>query len=1569
MKLKYLGLISLIFLIFLIPVSFAAEADTNGVDYLTDCENVLELSSNDVELSSNPVGELNGNLEDETIISDSNESVDNQDLDSNEPKKSYYESAESELETLGTVSTNLVFSEDGVRLADLDSSFANFNTKLTSSNTIYVDVSSTFDGDGSQSRPFTSIYSAIDNVTTLRNNIFLANGVYTISNLIGIHQSMNIIGEGPDVILDGNGVTDLFSIKGSSLTVNFINISFINAFTLTDGAAVYIVNSSVNFINCSFENNTIFANVSDSFYGGAICNVRGFLKLYNTVFKNNKIINNGSDRYVGHGGAVYCNRGELTVINSKFLGNYIDLYDVSKYEYGVGGAIYCKDSYLSIFNSSLLNNYIHADYALGAAVSIWGSANAYIVNSTLSGNYYYGGKGFGSAVTNRGPLLEIVNSTVSNNRGDESFENTTIYNLNGVFNSINNIMDNNTVKTLLNTTLFCMDEQLTVSDAFNDDDYRRILNELGLSSIPSTYNLRDYNLVTAVRSQGLSGACWTFAMLGAMESYLLKYENVSYDFSENNMKNTMGIYSDTGSDWDEGGTYLLALAYLLRWSGPVNETDDPYRASAALPLSNLTPVKYLSDALYIPLRQGYLDNDQIKLAVLKYGAVFVSVYADDADDNDGVYDKGYKNAYFNIRTGTNHGVAIVGWDDSYSRDNFRITPPGDGAFIVRNSWGPYSGTDGYFYLSYYDASFASSVDFSSAVAVTNVIDTDEYLDNYQYDSLGNTYLSLGYNSNTIWFANQFTAVNDNPLGAFGLYTYGDSSYVVNITVNGQSVYVSNGTVKGAGYHTVRLNSPVALNEGDVFRLNVKLTTPDSLFPLAIECNYDGYSSKATSDVNQSFVSPDGKEWYDLKDSSLNVCRFYRNMEGFSLYERNPNVCLKAYTYKEATHFNEISTKTIKSGENLIFTLYDENNNPLSGKNITVSVSNIIMEPLTLPTNEIGSIMLEFDLNPDVYYVSLRFDGDESYKASTLDFTLKIFDGEVSDILITSSGIMENGSAIIRFYLLSGDSVADIDDYMFLHIYNNYLNESGSLALTSGGAGIIIDDVGDDFIIVHAKYDDLELLNVITTQSTSGVPLTVNGTVSLLKSENDLIVTLRDSDGNLIKNAALTANVSGKIQSYLTNNIGQVYIPIDGNMTVTVTYTDKNGLNTSATFVNNLINNTIEVPVVVKITEEVPVYIVANSSIELELDADNTVKARLTDLDGNPIGNAPLNLYINGAGSQITTDSNGYARFKLTANSTIIVSYTGSNNMTTSAFMNYIVNNTVKEVPLCVNGSVSFEKTGNTLTVILKDSDGNPISGGKLNVNINGRDSGYTTGGSGKISFNLDYNATVTVSYTDKNGLNASSTYVNTVTVNTNTVYVPVVLNRTASRIFYSNRTITAVAKADGVSGPDFKIRLLDKNGKAIVGRTVCIGFNSQIQYMTTDSNGYITIELNIYSSGTFMLAMAFLGDDNYTGAFEVAKIVVNKQTPKIVASKKTFKAKAKTKKITATFKTAKGKPVSGKRISFVVKGKTYTATTNSKGVATVKISLTRKGTYTCVSKYAGDSTFKATSTKFIVKLT
>ena len=179
----------------------------------------------------------------------------------------------------------------------------------------------------------------------------------------------------------------------------------------------------------------------------------------------------------------------------------------------------------------------------------------------------------------------------------------------------------------------------------------------------------------------------------------------------------------------------------------------------------------------------------------------------------------------------------------------------------------------------------------------------------------------------------------------------------------------------------------------------------------------------------------------------------------------------------------------------------------------------------------------------------------------------------------------------------------------------------------------------------------------------------------------------------------------------------------------------------------------------------------------------------------------------------------------------------------------------------------------------------------------------------------------------------------------------------------SMSVVTVNTAVDGKIGKYFSVTLKDELGNVLSGKKVQISINNKKYTVTTNKNGVAKLQLNIAKYGVYTCAAAFLGDDTYNGAFDIAKVTVKKQTAKLTTAKKTYKAKAKTKKLTATFKSAKGKAIKGKKITFKVKGKTYTAKTNAKGVATVKVKLTKKGKYTFTAKFAGDNTYKAISKK------
>ena len=383
-----------------------------------------------------------------------------------------------------------------------------------------------------------------------------------------------------------------------------------------------------------------------------------------------------------------------------------------------------------------------------------------------------------------------------------------------------------------------------------------------------SYDLRDLERVTSVKDQGSLGTCWAFATYGSLESVLLPEE--SWDFSESNLANTHGF------DWDAiaGGNMDMSTAYLVRWSGPVAEADEPYYTPTYN--EDLPNQKNVQEVLFIPGRSGPLDNDNLKWAIQNYGGVYSTIYYSSS-----YYNPDTDSFYTPYSTKSNHAITLVGWDDTCSRTRFAEQPPGDGAFIAKNSWGQYWGDGGYFYISYYDAQIGTS----NAVFTAEPLDT--YAGIYQYDPLGQV-SSFGYSgTTTAWFANVFTADTDEDLSAVGFYTNDvDCRYEVYIYTdpsNGPinsagAVSTTSGTIGIPGYHTVDLTTPTSLAAGQDFSVVVKITTTDYPYPVAFEFPISGYSSYATANAGESFYGPDGSHWYDLTG-----------------YKAKANVCLKAYT--------------------------------------------------------------------------------------------------------------------------------------------------------------------------------------------------------------------------------------------------------------------------------------------------------------------------------------------------------------------------------------------------------------------------------------------------------------------------------------------------------------------------------------------------------------------------------------------------------------------------------------------------------------------------------------------------
>ena len=455
-----------------------------------------------------------------------------------------------------------------------------------------------------------------------------------------------------------------------------------------------------------------------------------------------------------------------------------------------------------------------------------------------------------------------------------------------------------------------------------------------LTAPPASYDLRTLGRVTSVKNQGAFGTCWAFASLGSLESGLLTTE--TWDFSEDNLALTSGFGPFSEGLYNHGGNLYMSTAYLARWGGPVTETADKYGDSYTP--SGLTPSKHVQEINWIPARGSATDNTNIKNAVMQYGAAYVAMYWSDSS-----YKSSTSSYYYYGGTGTNHAVLIVGWNDSYSASNFATRPAGNGAFIVKNSWGTTFGSAGYFYVSYYDTAFGRS----DVMAVFNDAEpTGNYTGVYQYDPLGNV-VDYGY-STTRWFANAFTAQSTSSIAAVGFYTLTpNTTYQVytGTSISSKTLRTS-GTLSYMGYHTVTLPTPVSITSGQTFVVFVKVTAPSSAYLVALEYPYSGYSGAATASAGQSYVSSDGTNWTDVT----------------TLYA-NTNVCLKAYV----TGGGSTPQVTLTTS-------------------VSPAASGSITRSLTQTTYDQGTVVT-LTATPAVGYAFSYWTGDASGSANPLSVTL------------------------------------------------------------------------------------------------------------------------------------------------------------------------------------------------------------------------------------------------------------------------------------------------------------------------------------------------------------------------------------------------------------------------------------------------------------------------------------------------------------------------------------------------------------------------------------------------------
>ena len=281
---------------------------------------------------------------------------------------------------------------------------------------------------------------------------------------------------------------------------------------------------------------------------------------------------------------------------------------------------------------------------------------------------------------------------------------------------------------------------------------RKLFTLYGSDTLPNKFDLRNEdgnNYVTSVKQQESSGLCNTFSAISSAETHLLKYYSsyveeilekegktelnlsekhlayflrnhptdplgnagLSYDkfegITENGVKNN---YMDTGSNADIMSFYLSTWGGVAttneatKWTRYDKASHDYENITSISDEYGLQNVAHLKESKIIDYEKyfSYDKNTKIitedkegfinavKEAIYNNAGGIISMNIGPKDFSSKVQYNGYDTRLFfnNDGTGGGHAMFVIGWDDTYKKENFTKdgkTPDRDGAFIIKQS--------------------------------------------------------------------------------------------------------------------------------------------------------------------------------------------------------------------------------------------------------------------------------------------------------------------------------------------------------------------------------------------------------------------------------------------------------------------------------------------------------------------------------------------------------------------------------------------------------------------------------------------------------------------------------------------------------------------------------------------------------------------------------------------------------------------------------------------------------------------------------------------------------------------